>query len=170
MKLLMSKTNALWALVLAGFGVCGPASAQDALRDPTMPPSVTAETSDEPARSALGLDGTSVIVRDGKAGLVVGTRVVFPGQKLGAWALERITETEIWLRNGTHLRKISRFSGIQRHDPAQATACSPALAPSAPAQPHSGKTVKRAPRSNTVPTSTQADTPCDVPPTRSSNP
>lgn len=170
MKLRTSKTRALWALVLAGAGVWGPASAQDALRDPTMPPALKADASDAPARSALGVDGTSVIVRDGKAGLVVGTRVVMPGQKLGPWVLERITETEIWLRDGTQLRKVSRFSGVQRHDPAQVTACSPALAPSAPAMPHSGKTVKRTPRSKTVPTSTQADTPCDVPPTRSSNP
>ena len=33
----------------------------------------------------------------------------------GAFTVERIGETEVWLRNGKELRKIQRFSGIERH-------------------------------------------------------
>ena len=162
---MIGKKTGAWAfrvvvcspLVLA-FGV----QAQ-VLRDPTVPPTHASATSDAPAQSTLGVDGTSVIVRDGKAGLVQGTRIVFPGQKWGRWTLERITETEVWLRDGTKLRKLPRFSGIQRRDSALRTAaCAARDAASAPAD-------KRK-NTKTRPTSTPADTQCDAPPTRSSNP
>ena len=135
----------------------GPAQAQQDMRDPTMPPPLAAAAPHAPvSRSPLGLDGVSVIVRDGKPGLVVGTRLVLPGQKLGAWVLERITETEIWLRDGSQLRKVARFSGIERRDSAQVAVCAaPAKMAATPKKP---------------PAPTQADTPCDVPPTRSANP
>ncbi len=137
-------------------GLHGRAQAQQDVRDPTMPPPIATAAPDAPARSPLGLEGTSVIVRDGKPGLVVGTRVVLPGQKIGSWVLERITETEILLRDGKQLRTVARFSGIERRDPAQATACmSLAKVAATPKKP---------------PAPTQADTPCDVPPTRSANP
>lgn len=164
---MIGKMTGTWAfrvvvcspLVLA-FGV----QAQD-LRDPTLPPTHASATSDAPAQSTLGVEGTSVIVRDGKAGLVQGTRIVFPGQKWGRWTLERITETEVWLRDGSTLRKLSRFSGIQRSDPAvRAAACAARGTASAPVPVNKRKAPK------TSPTSTPADTQCDALPTRSSNP
>jgi hypothetical protein len=85
-------------------------------RDPTIP------------RAAFGLPGASgdalaptldagpmtVIVRNGQPSLVVGTRLVAQGQTLGNTRVERITETEIWLREEGQLRKVPRFAGIQR--------------------------------------------------------
>ena len=157
-------------LALVGAGLVGPAQAQD-LRDPTVPPSVGSAGSGEPSQSPLGMEGgLSVIVRNGQAGLVVGTRVVQPGQKVGAWTLERITETEVWLRDGAKLRKLPRFAGIQRHDPAQAPPCA---VPSA-AHPHPKargvKTGKPASASPASPASTKVDPQCDAPLTRSSIP
>lgn len=130
------------------------------VRDPTLPPSMATAESGAPAPSPWGGEGgMSVIARDGKAGLVVGTRVVYPGQRIGPWVLERITETEVWLRDGAKLRKVSRFSGIQRRDPALAPACPvPAVAQTAP----------KARGSKTA--TTQADPQCVAPLTRSSNP
>jgi hypothetical protein len=55
--------------------------------------------------------------------LVVGTRLVAPGQKVGAQRLERITETEIWMRDGKTLLKTPRFAGIQRSVAAPTVAC-----------------------------------------------
>ncbi len=83
------------------------------LRDPTqVPPEASAlpDGSGKPAPSP----GMAVLVQDGKPYLVVGTRLVAVGQKVGNARLERITETEIWLREGKQLTKQSRFSGIQR--------------------------------------------------------
>ena len=156
---------------LLAVGLPDPAQAQQDMRDPTIPPPMATAAPDSPAsRSPMGLEGVSVIVRDGKPGLVVGTRVVLPGQKLGSWVLVRITETEIWLRDGKQLRKVARFSGIVRRDPAQVAACAAPATHVTPTKPRSGKNalVAATPKKPLAPT--QADTPCDVPPTRSANP
>jgi hypothetical protein len=114
--------------------VCGlNVHAQDQ-RDPTLPPvEIGASTSALGAATTnpLGEEGVTVIVRDGKSFLVVGTRLVAPGQKVGAQRLERITETEIWMRDGKTLIKTPRFVGIQRSVAAPAVACA-APAPQPP--------------------------------------
>jgi hypothetical protein len=56
----------------------------------------------------------NVIVRDGRPYLVANTRLYAQGQKLGQARIERISETEVWLREGAVLRKIPQFVGIQR--------------------------------------------------------
>ncbi len=56
----------------------------------------------------------SVIVRNGRPYLVVGTRLYAAGEKLGQARIERITETEIWMREGGVRRKVPLFVGIQR--------------------------------------------------------
>ena len=59
-------------------------------------------------------EGLTVLVRDGVPMLAQGTRLYKQGQQLGPYRIERISETEIWLRNGRELHKIERFAGIQR--------------------------------------------------------
>jgi hypothetical protein len=121
-----------------------------------------AQTSEAAAPpSPLGTDGISVIVRDGKSWLVVGTRLVAPGQKTGAWVLERITETEVWLRDGKQLRKLPRFAGIQRSnaDKVDTVRCAKASAPNPTAKPQHRVKAARA-----APTPAMADTPCDATP------
>ena len=73
-------------------------------RDPTLPPSVPVAggASDQAAAPAP----MAVIVRDGRPYVVAGTRLVAQGQMLGGARVERISETEIWLREGKALRKI----------------------------------------------------------------
>lgn len=111
----------LW--VLLSSGVHG-----QALRDPTQPPS---EMGAGPGAAAsigpLGSEGMAVIVREGKPFLVVGTRLYAPGQSVGSARIERITETEVWLREGKELRKLPRFAGIQRSAVAATPACGPAV-------------------------------------------
>ena len=57
--------------------------------------------------------------------LVDGTRLYGVGQKLGAFRIERISETEVWLRNGKELRKLPRFAGIQRKVAAESKGSKP---------------------------------------------
>ena len=118
--------QAQWTIGLL-MAVCAgvlPAAAQG-LRDPTLPS--WASGSGGGAAPARGLQGPlSVLVVDGKHYLVVGTRLYAQGQQLGAARIERITETEVWLREGHNLRKISNFVGIQRRGvttSAEAPAC-----------------------------------------------
>ncbi len=104
-----------WLMGCLLFLASGRADAQS-LRDPTLPPAEAGFSSSVPTGSVLTLEpgAMSVIVRNGSPSLVVGTRLYAPGQKLGQARIERISETEVWLREGGVLRKVPRFSGIQR--------------------------------------------------------
>lgn len=98
-------------LVLAGVWLTG---AAQTLRDPTVPPAAAGLTPNE-TTGAPEAGGMTVIVRDGRSFLAVGTRLYATGQRFGDTRVERITETEVWLREGRTLRKVPRFAGIQRH-------------------------------------------------------
>ncbi len=103
-----------WVCVVLALVAGGAVFAQD-LRDPTQPPAqasmpLAAGTSDVP----WGDEGIAVVVRDGKPFLVNGTRLYGVGQSIGTYRIVRISETEIWLRSGKEVRKLQRFSGIQR--------------------------------------------------------
>lgn len=128
---------ALLLLSLLSLGV--PAQA---LRDPTQPPpEMGAGPGAAASAGPLGSDGMAVIVRDGKPFLVVGSRLYAPGQKVGSARIERITETEVWLREGKALRKVPRFAGIQRSAVNSTPDCGPGVR----------KTSRAAKASTTVP-------------------
>lgn len=107
----------------------GVVSAQS-LRDPTLPPvdAGVAGASAAAGSRSLATSATTVIVRNGRAYLAVGTRLYAQGEKLGLARIERITETELWLREGGVLRKVPLFDGIARRAVA-APAVRPGCAP-----------------------------------------
>lgn len=106
--------------LLLGFALlwCSGRADAQVLRDPTVPPaeagfaSGVAGAGGNPLSAMPG--AMTVIVRDGRPYLVVGTRLYAQGEKLGQVRIERISETEIWLREGGVLRKLPQFQGIQR--------------------------------------------------------
>lgn len=112
-----------WVVWAASAATWLPAAAQ--LRDPTLAPaaalaaapaaSAAATPADVAAASSPLAAGAAVLVRDGQAHLVVGARIYAQGQKWGPYTLERIGETEVWLRAGKVLQKVQLFSGIERH-------------------------------------------------------
>ena len=60
-------------------------------------------------------DGPLSVLRiNGQMQLVVGTRLMGVGQMLGGERIERISETEVWLRAGNQTRKLALFEGVQR--------------------------------------------------------
>ncbi len=90
-------------------------SGAQVLRDPTTPPPEAAMSgANATPKLPAGLPTSTIIVRDGKPYLVVGTRLYAQGQTLGQARIERISETEVWLREGGVLRKVSQFPGIVR--------------------------------------------------------
>lgn len=93
----------------------GRADAQG-LRDPTLPPAEAGLAGTALSGQSLNIEpgAMTIIVRNGRPYLVVGTRLYAQGQKLGQARIERISETEVWLREGGVLRKVPRFPGIQR--------------------------------------------------------
>jgi hypothetical protein len=93
-----------------------PAAAQSQ-RDPTLPPfGFGSGSSDARAIPSLRTIRAplSVIAVDGRFHLVVASRLYAEGEKLGDARIERITETEVWVRQGRELHKISNFVGVQR--------------------------------------------------------
>ena len=93
-----------------------PLSAQGA-RDPTLPPTdsgLVAQALPQNAPEAPEAS-LSIVVRDGTFFVVQGTRLLAQGQKLGEARIERISETEIWLRQRGVLSKRQLFAGITRH-------------------------------------------------------
>lgn len=114
----------LGALLCAGSGM---AQAQT-MRDPTVAPDASSSPGNaSSAGGGLGGQGSNsftIIVRNGKPSLVVGTRLYVQGQKLGGETIDRITETEVWLRTGRVVRKVPQFPGIERHA-TSAQPCSP---------------------------------------------
>lgn len=114
--------NGLWirvrlAVLMLVIGAALPALGQE-LRDPTLPPAVFRQqsASEPPAdkASVLGSDGVAVVVREGRAYLVVGTRLYAPGERVDKVLVERITESQVWLREGKNRRIVPFFSGIER--------------------------------------------------------
>lgn len=86
------------------------------LRDPTQPPPIVAATGlNEAGQPAAVQSGSvAVIVLKGVPHLMVGTRLYAKGEKVGIARIERITETEVWLREEGVLRKVQVFGGIER--------------------------------------------------------
>jgi hypothetical protein len=111
------------------------ALAAQSLRDPTLPPAQTA-TASPAARDKLpsGLRGPlTVVVRDGRNYVVLGTRLYAQGQSYGETRIELVTETEVWFMEKGVTSKIARYPGVQR----QAAATPPALPVRAPNSPDS---------------------------------
>ncbi len=101
----------LWLLSVL---LAAPALQAQALRDPTLPPGTGAGAPTGAAASRAGQGRWPLIVVDGTRHVAVGTRLYAEGQLLGAARIERITETEVWLREGRALRKVPLYAGVQR--------------------------------------------------------
>ncbi len=84
------------------------------LRDPTVPPAAPAAWTSGSETGRLGIGAEAIIVREGRPQLVIGSRVYAQGQKIGGARIERISETEIWLREDGVVRKLPRFPGVER--------------------------------------------------------
>ena len=104
----------LAAILFIAFSI--PVAQAQALRDPTVAPALAAasgaagvQTTGTPAWA-----GVAVVIREGAPYLVVGTRLYARGETFGAARIERITETEVWLREAGQLKKIQIFKGVER--------------------------------------------------------
>ena len=123
-------TRSLHCLMGVLLGAAFVTAGAQSLRDPTLPPAEAAVAGAPAGASTFGFDSsaTAVIVRNGRSYLAVGTRLYAPGEKLGQARIERITETEVWLRERGVLRKVPLFGGIERRAaaaPALSAGCAP---------------------------------------------
>ncbi len=86
------------------------------LRDPTVAPAEAGAGTGVSGAGAepRGIGAQAIIVREGRPHLVIGSRVYAQGQKIGMARIERISETEVWLREDGVVRKVPRFPGVKR--------------------------------------------------------
>jgi len=100
-------------MLLCAFGLFQAHAQQQ--RDPTLPPAqATVRASPLSARPQDVTPGSfNVIVRNGRRFLMHETRLYAQGQKIGEARIERITETEVWLREDGVVRKLQLFPGIE---------------------------------------------------------
>jgi len=106
-----------WRLVCAAaFLLLWSGVQAQALRDPTVAPAVVSSPEPGSASEATVLETgrVSVLLRDGVPYLVLGTRLYAVGQHIGRLTIERVTETEVWLREDGILRKVPVFAGVDR--------------------------------------------------------
>ncbi len=107
--------NRLRLSCLLGLLLAVPSLGAQSLRDPTQPPGMGgAGGAAASARTSQG--AWPVVVVDGRAHVAVGTRLYAEGQMLGKARIERITETEVWLREGRELRKVPLYAGVVRRN------------------------------------------------------
>lgn len=100
---------------LLGLVLLTAALAAHAQRDPTVPPLAGGGGAGAgPVKPRASQGGWPVIVVDGRPHVAVGTRLYAEGQMLGTARIERITETEVWLRQGRELRKVQNYPGVRR--------------------------------------------------------
>lgn len=132
-----TRTLALAWLIAGALALAAGRAEAQSLRDPTLaPPEAGLASPSAAEKSALIEPGASaIIVREGRPYLVLGTRLYAPGQQLGQARIERISETEVWLREAGVLRKVPHFPGIERRTltPVTAPACIDGSAPGVPA-------------------------------------
>jgi len=117
-----------WALCCLVGLTCAVTGSAQPLRDPTVAPVAAGLSGPDAAQreDVLKSGSISVLTRQGVRYLMHGTRLYAVGQRIGQARIERIAETEIWLREGGQLQKVQVFSGVQRHA---------AVAPVAPQKP-----------------------------------
>lgn len=118
MRLLHVRVLGVWGLAPTLLLCALSVAAQDG-RDPTVAPGESAAVGSTP----IGVEGMTVLVRDNKPYLVVGTRLYAVGEKVGMMRVDRITESEVWLHDGRALLKVPRFAGIERRAVATQPAC-----------------------------------------------
>jgi hypothetical protein len=147
MNLSPSRSIALLLSLILMVSAVGSWAQSSAMRDPTEPPpsaglaGLAGGPIVAPPPGPLGGQPAAILVRNGKPYLVVGTRLYARGQMIGAARVERITETEVWLREGGVLRKLPQFAGIERRPASSMPVSAPcAKAPAGKANPSSAST------------------------------
>ena len=95
--------------------------AHAARRDPTQPPAgygvqAQAATVRDPAD---GFRPTHLVVVDGKRYLVWRGRRYGVGETVEGAHIERLDESEVWLRSGERLRKMPLYPGIEKREKTQ---------------------------------------------------
>lgn len=102
-------------LALAFTAWVGCAAAQAAaLRDPTVPPPAWGAQPGSPREPLAEFKPGHLVVVDGRRYVMWQGRRYGEGESIEGARIERIEETEVWLRIAGSLRKVRMFAGIEK--------------------------------------------------------
>jgi len=106
-------------LAVLAVATAGSAAAQTApLRDPTRPPPEWGATPGVARDPAAGFRPDHLVIIDGQRHLMWQGRRYRVGDSVAGARIERIDETEVWLRTPEGMRKLQVFAGIDKRTPA----------------------------------------------------
>jgi hypothetical protein len=97
-------------------------TAAQGLRDPTMPPAAFGAAQTGAPNPIDSFRPEHIVVVDGKRYLVSNGRRYSVGETFQGARIERISESEIWFKSGSGIRKVPLFSGIEKKTPRPAAA------------------------------------------------
>ena len=112
------------AVALIPFGtsrVNAQGAANPAPRDPTQPPVVYSISSGERAAPKSILRPRYIVIVGGTRYLVWNSRRYAVGESIDGARIERISETEVWLRGTEGLQKLHLYPGIDKRPTGAAT-------------------------------------------------
>ncbi len=107
----------LFAGVLGAANLLAQVSAvvpREAGRDPTQPPPEFAQPGGGERLLPEVIDPKHLVVVNGNRFLIWKSRRLAVGDLIEGARIERISETEVWVRNAAGLRKLPIFSGIEK--------------------------------------------------------
>jgi hypothetical protein len=92
-------------------------AAKPALRDPTQPPTAYAIATGERSAPRAMLKPQQIVTIGGTRYLVWNSRRYAVGESIEGARIERISESEVWLKGADGVRKLSLFTGIDKRPP-----------------------------------------------------
>ena len=101
-------------MLLASLALTGVVRGESVRRDPTQPPPSYGPRPAKAASPAESFHPQQVVTVDGKRYLVWQGRRLAVGDMLQGARIERIEETEVWLRTENGLRKLPMFAGVEK--------------------------------------------------------
>ncbi|MEI6738035.1 MAG: hypothetical protein WCL29_06110, partial [Pseudomonadota bacterium] len=91
------------------------------LRDPTQPPAAYAAPVNSARMPAGVIKPDHLVTVNGVRYLVWNSRRYAIGEMIDGARIERITESDVWLRGADGVRKLTLFSGIEKRPPDSGT-------------------------------------------------
>ena len=110
------RSSALITLAALGF-VCGRDVHAQSPRDPTQPPAAYATPVGSARVPGDAFKPEHLVTVNGVRYVVWNSRRYAVGEMIDGARIERISDSEIWLRGAGGLRKLPLFSGIEKRPP-----------------------------------------------------
>lgn len=112
-------------LLLSSMAICASAATPVPLRDPTQPPAALGATGRSVRLPIDMLRPEQLVTINGVIYLVWNGRRYKAGETIDGSRLERISESEVWLKTAGSVRKLPVFAGVEKRAPDSGVSINP---------------------------------------------